>query len=351
MKKKRYVSLFMLLFMMLIAGCNQKQTEEETKPMGAMVQDAQESKIVDEQKEDVSGFSISGTMLLDANGNEFVIRGINYPHAWYADNAEISIPAIAKTGANSVRVVCGSGSQYNVTRLAEIKNLCELAKKNKLVIILEAHDATGSNEIEDLRQITEYWLEQKEALQGTEDYCILNIANEWVGEWDGSLWCDGYVEAIQKLREAGIKNTIMIDSPGWGQYAEAIKDYGMSVFSADADRNTMFSVHMYGTAGKDAQTIEANIKAATEQGLCICVGEFGYLHGDGDVDEEYIMKYCMENNIGYLGWSWKGNSGGVEYLDIATEWDGSVLSAEWGEVLIHGEYGIEKTSKICSIYE
>ncbi|MFR2154367.1 MAG: hypothetical protein ACLS48_06625 [[Eubacterium] siraeum] len=36
------------------------------------------------------------------------------------------------------------------------------------------------------------------------------------------------------------------------------------------------------------------------------------------------MKYCQGNGIGYIGWSWKGNSGGVEYLDIANSWDGSV---------------------------
>ena len=63
------------------------------------------------------------------------------------------------------------------------------------------------------------------------------------------------------------------------------------------------------------------------------------------------MQYCEENDIGYLGWSWKGNGGGVEYLDIAVEWDGSVLSEDWGEILINGENGITATAKICSVYE
>ena len=63
-----------------------------------------------------------------------------------------------------------------------------------------------------------------------------------------------------------------------------------------------------------------------------------------------IMKYCQENGIGYLGWSWKGNSGGVEYLDIANSWDGSVLSADWGENLVNGENGIKQTSVKCSVF-
>ena len=64
-----------------------------------------------------------------------------------------------------------------------------------------------------------------------------------------------------------------------------------------------------------------------------------------------IMEYCEKNGIGYMGWSWKGNSGGVEYLDIANEWDGSVLSPDWGEVLVNGENGIKKTAKKCSVFE
>lgn len=112
----------------------------------------------------------------------------------------------------------------------------------------------------------------------------------------------------------------------------------------------MFAVHMYGTAGKNSSVIEKNLKYATDNGLCVIVGEFGYTHTDGDVDEAFIMKYCQENGIGYIGWSWKGNSGGVEYLDIANSWDGSVLSADWGENLVNGENGIKQTSVKCSVF-
>ena len=98
----------------------------------------------------------------------------------------------------------------------------------------------------------------------------------------------------------------------------------------------MFAVHMYGTAGKNSSVIEKNLKYATDNGLCVIVGEFGYTHTDGDVDEAFIMKYCQES--------------GVEYLDIANSWDGSVLSADWGENLVNGENGIKQTSVKCSVF-
>ena len=33
----------------------------------------------------VAGFHVSGRSLLDANGNNFIMRGINVPHNWYPE--------------------------------------------------------------------------------------------------------------------------------------------------------------------------------------------------------------------------------------------------------------------------
>lgn len=301
---------------------------------------------------EISGsFKVDGTKLLDANGNEFIFRGINHSHTWFKDKDDTALKAIADTGANCVRIVLANGIQWSTDNAETVKSLIEKCKENKLIAIVEVHDGTGNDSTETLEKIGQYWIDVKDSLEGTEGYVILNIANEWVGKWDSKIWRDGYTSVIPKLREAGIKNTIMVDAAGWGQYGKSIADFGKEVFDSDPDKNTMFSVHMYGTAGKNEKTITQNLTGATDQNLCVCVGEFGYNHSDGDVDEQFIMDYCTENKIGYLGWSWKGNGGGVEYLDLATEWDGSVLSSDWGEVLINGENGIKETSEICSVFQ
>ena len=41
------------------------------------------------------GFYVSGTTLYDANGNPFVLRGVNIAHAWYKGYNETSIKAAA----------------------------------------------------------------------------------------------------------------------------------------------------------------------------------------------------------------------------------------------------------------
>lgn len=301
--------------------------------------------------EATGSFRVEGTRLIDSNGNEFIMRGVNHAHVWFRDQLDVALDAIAKTGSNSVRIVLADGDQWERSTPADVEKVIEKCIEHKMIAILEVHDATGKEEHSFLNNAVDLWIELKDILNKHTDTVIVNIANEWVGKWETDNWQSGYTAAIPKMREAGIKNTIMVDAAGWGQYGASIKQGGKAVFDSDPDKNTMFSIHMYGSAGKNRKTIADNLKGATDQGLCVIVGEFGYNHSDGDVDEAYIMQYCSENGLGYLGWSWKGNSGGVEYLDIAKEWDGSVLSEDWGEVLINGENGIKQTSKICSVFE
>lgn len=293
------------------------------------------------------GFYVYGNNLYDANGNEFVMRGINFPHAWFTKYDETSLDGIQKTGANCVRVVCGSGAKYTKDTVESISAVIEACKARKIISIFEAHDVTGNNAHEDLLTVVDFWIEIKESFIGQEKYCILNIANEWMSSIDNDKWKNTYIEALQRLRKAGIQNTVMIDTPAYGQHGDTVAKCGADVFRADEIRNTVFSVHLYKVAGCNAPTIRFNLNQGRKNNLCVIVGEFGY---DG-VDEEYIKQYCTENGIGYLGWSWKGNGHGAEYLDMSEDWEGETLTMDWGEPLVNGKYGIKQTSKICSVFE
>jgi mannan endo-1,4-beta-mannosidase len=142
----------------------------------------------------------------------------------------------------------------------------------------------------------------------------------------------------------------MIDAAGWGQYPKSIFDYGREVFESDVLANTMFSIHMYEHSGGTPEVVKSNIDSALAIGVPVVIGEFGHKHHDGYVAFETILSYSEEVGIGYIGWSWKGNGGGVEYLDIALEWDGSILSEDWGEILINSEFGIRNTGRKATIF-
>lgn len=295
------------------------------------------------------GFYTEGTTIKDANGNPVVFRGINVPHAWFPSETERSIQAIAKTGANTVRVVLSDGEQYEKTTEAEIRKIIGWCKANNLICILEVHDATGKDSITSLQNATQYWIDLKNLLNDEKDYIILNYVNEWYGTWNGQNWAEGYKTEIPKLRSAGIHNMIMIDCAGWGQYPICIKDYGKSIYDADPDHNICFSIHMYEYAGGTDDIVTQNIDNSLSINVPVVIGEFGAQHTNGDVAEEKIMSYCEEKQVGYLGWSWKGNNSDLAFLDIAYDWDGNSLTP-WGESLINGPCGIRNTSKICTVY-
>lgn len=302
-------------------------------------------KAKDNNEETHNGMYVDGCSLRRSDGTPIVLRGINHAHTWYRSEDEVAFDAIADTEANCIRVVLSNGVLWDKDEASEVRKVLELAKEKDMIAILEVHDGTGDNSLYTIQGITDYWIDIADVLAGTEEYCIVNIANEWVGSWNSNIWKKGYIDSISKIREAGIGNVLMVDSAGWGQYGRSIRANGLEVFEADPNHNTMFSIHMYGMSGRYNWLIRYNLEGVTDQNLCVCVGEFGYTHSDGDVKEDYLMEYCYDNEIGTIAWSWKGNSGGVEYLDLSNDWEGDYLTPEWGQKVVNGEFGIRNTSQ------
>ncbi|MDE6744478.1 MAG: glycoside hydrolase family 5 protein [Lachnospiraceae bacterium] len=359
------ISAFLLTVAILLTACGAQEKMEEQQS-SEMIQQETISSQGEREPEGIGqenqaddwtvlreqmGFYVEGSTLYDANGNPFILRGINHAHCWYEDQAINAIQGIAQTGSNCVRLVLADGEQWEATSAQMLEALINRCKQEKMIVILEVHDATGYKDKESLLKAAQYFVDIKDSLIGQEDYVIINIANEWQGDSESRLWKEAYLEAIPMLREAGLAHTIMIDSSGWGQYGKCIQDGGVELLEADPLGNVMFSIHMYGTAGGSENSIEKNLNYAADLNLCVCVGEFGYTHTDGDVQEDYLMQYCQDNQIGYIAWSWKGNGGGVEYLDLAEDWKGETLSAEWGEVVVNGVNGIRETSQMCTVFE
>lgn len=295
-----------------------------------------------------AGFSIQNGKLIDANGNTFIMKGVNIAHCWYQNDTTTALKAIANTGANTVRVVLADGERWTKTRKEELETILSECEKNKLICMLEIHDATGSNNASTLLNAAKYFVEMKEVLVGKEDTVLINIANEWYGDWTSSAWADGYKQAIPLLRNAGLTHTIVVDAAGWGQYAQSVADCGKEVLAADSLNNTIFSVHMYEYAGGTASTIKTNMDNILNKDLPLIIGEFGYKHTGGDVDEAYLLNYCEEKEVGWCAWSWYGNSGGVEYLDLVTS-PASNNYTEFGKIIMEHTYGLP-TAKTCSVF-
>lgn len=282
---------------------------------------------------DVDGIKVDGAKVLDHCGNEFVMRGVNMAYTWFKGSAYNQLEAIHKYGANAVRIVLGNGVKYNNDKASEVLEIVNKCKEYGMVAILEVHDVTGSDKIDDLLTAANYFANLAPVLKGTEPYVIINIANEWHNSSAGTNWRDGYVKAIPVIRNAGLRHCIMVDAGGYGQSAATIHTYGKEVMAADVDNNILFSIHMYGGAGNTNKVVP-NIDGVINQGLALCIGEFGWFHSDGDVDEEKILSYCNEKNVGWLAWSWVGNGSPVEYLDVVKDQTADPVLASYNNISI-----------------
>ncbi|WFE64735.1 cellulase family glycosylhydrolase [Micromonospora sp. WMMD714] len=298
-----------------------------------------------------AGFSVSGGKLYDANGTEFVMRGVNHAHTWYPQQTT-SFANIKALGANTVRVVLASGDRWTKNTAADVSNVISLCKANKLICVLEVHDTTGYGEQAGaitLDRAVDYWLSIASALQGQERYVIVNIGNEPYGNQGYATWATDNANAIKRLRAGGLTHTIMVDAPNWGQdWSFTMRDNAAGVFAADPQKNTVFSIHMYGVFDTAAEISDYLGRFRTAK-LPIVVGEFGFDHSDGNPDEDTILSYTQANGIGYLGWSWSGNGGGVEYLDMTTNFNPAALTT-WGQRIFNGVNGIKSTAKEASVY-
>ena len=299
-----------------------------------------------------AGLHVSDGRLVEANGNDFVIRGVSHAHTWYPGETQ-SLADIKALGANTVRVVLSNGQLWNRNDASDVASVVSDCEANRLICVLEVHDTTGYGEqpgASSLDQAADYWIDIQDAINGHEDTVIVNIGNEPYGNTGASGWTADTQAAIARLRDAGLQHTLMVDAPNWGQDWEGImRDNAQAVYDSDPAGNTVFSVHMYGVYDTAAE-ITDYMNAFVTAGLPLVVGEFGHNHSDGDPDEDTIMATAQQLGLGYLGWSWSGNSAEVGYLDMVTGFDPAQLT-EWGERIFHGPDGIAETAEEATVYQ
>ncbi len=296
------------------------------------------------------GFRVWRGQLLDGRGRPFVMRGANHGHAWYPERTHVWAD-MAAAGANTIRVVT-SGGRWGTTSAQEISAIIDRSQQHRMVCVLENHDTTGYGDdaaATSLEQAAQYWVSVRQALKGRERHALLNIGNEPLGNALAAQWTEQTVAAVRTLRRAGIRNTLVVDAPNWGQdWSGTMREGAPAVLRSDPHRNVVFSVHMYGVYDT-GEEVRAYVDSFHERGLPLIVGEFGHDHSDGPVDEDAIFEHTARRRTGWLAWSWSGNSGGVEYLDMVEGFDAS-RRTWWGERVVSGPHGWSTTSRPASTH-
>gem|GEM_PF-840140 len=298
-----------------------------------------------------AGFFVSGGRLFDRFGADFVMRGINHPVAWFQNDALDWLDEIASTGANSVRLVWEARLASTQVIRASIERSVELG----MVPMVELHDITGSQNVNDPARMAQYYVdEMRDVLLDFEPYLLVNIANEWGAfQTSDETWVQAYRQAISVLRDAGINHTLVIDANDYGQRGNTIVTRGRELLDFDPQHNILFSTHMY-QSYESPQTMLDVLRGAQMGNLPIIVGEFGFQHGNRNgqpipVPYQTMIAEAARIGVGYLAWSWTGNSQDVGYLDLSVDGRASQLT-DWGNDIINGTNGIRATSVPASIF-
>jgi mannan endo-1,4-beta-mannosidase len=275
------------------------------------------------------------------------MRGVNHPHVWYTGQTS-SFAAIKAAGANTVRVVLGTGKRWGPSN--DVPAVISLCKQNKLICVLEVHDTTGYGEegaAASLDEAASYWISQKSALAGQENYVVINIGNEPIGNTNAAQWTSATTAAIQKLRSNGFEHLLMVDGPNWGQdWQYVMRDNAQTILDADSRHNTVLSIHMYAVFNTAASIVDYLNRFQTN-GWPLVIGEFGWRFNAGEVDHETILAEAQARGLGYLAWSWSGNTDPI--LDMTVNFDPAQLTT-WGQRIVNGTNGLRATAREATVY-
>ena len=294
-------------------------------------------------------FYVAGRFLYSPQGERVILRGVNNMNVVSDKTGEKSFPEIAKTGANVVRIMWmrfgGGGDKLDVI----IGNCI----KQKMIPIIELHDATGKWEM--LDSTVNFWVrpDVRDVLVKYERYLLLNIANE-AGTSAVTMqeFKSKYSAAIGKIRAAGINVPLMIDAANWGRNEAYLLENAVALLQNDPEHNLLFSWHIW-----DSGIAESRIEKAVERSVALNIpleiGEFAPMEVKCKccIPYKFIMQYCQQQSIGWLAWSWGPGNSDCTQMDMTKTVEFETLY-DWGlEVAVTDPYSIKNTAVRPAIFK
>lgn len=299
------------------------------------------------------GFFVQDRFLYSKDNEKVVLRGINHMFIW-TDREGKTIPEIAKTGANCVRIVWNTRG-----RVSDLDNIISLCIANGMIPIPEIHDTTGN--WDRLSDALEFWLREEtlQMITNHQEYLILNVGNEPGNkEYPSDEFFSVYNLVVTKMRAAGVRVPIMIDADNWGQNEKNLLEVGPRLLQNDPEHNLLFSIHMWWPSERHSsvltgystveERVSATLEKAVELKLPLIVGEFAPMAvaGTREIPYKHIMAECERLSVGWLCWSWGPGNFDSPDMDMTEHGSFNTLFG-WGkEVAVDSSLSIQNTSII-----
>lgn len=288
---------------------------------------------------------VDGRHIYSAAGEKVVLRGVNEMFLWSSDKTgSWTLPEIAKTGANCVRLVWGKDGKS-----ADLAKLIDNCVTNKMIAMPECHDATGN--WSGLHDCIMFWKNPVifNAIQKNKKWTMLNVGNE-VGDGNvtSAMFKTGYKNAIDSLRKWGYTVPIVIDAPTWGQNVDVLFATWKELLNHDPLKNVVFSAHSYWSSSANYQRI-ANESINKNMPVIIAEGPSPTAYPNCRIlDYKTGLDVCGKNEIGWLIWSWGMMSNGhcVPNFDVTTNGRFGNWETQYSEIMaVSHPYSLMRTAE------
>lgn len=279
-------------------------------------------------------FRVSGSSILDRNGNEFVIKGVNvngeyWPWTRNTTNDAGLIADVWKF--NTIRVNMFPRLSYNgVAKTQDIASIVNAFTAKGVVVIIENHDVTGRypesspvwvgiDRYPSLNEMVAWWKDMAVRFKDN-DLVWFNPMNE-PGAGSYSLsesvnkWYSTHDTLISAIRSVAPDNIIMVDEHDYGQGNGFVNGASSSdsaiVSKGEALKakysNLVFDVHMYEkwTNGKDR--FQSYVNTIRGKGLPIVVGEYGVGNNATKSVVDGMFTVAVPDKVGRIAWAWTGD--------------------------------------------
>ncbi len=274
-------------------------------------------------------FYVVGSEIVDPNGDLYVPVGANvavsvvdFPYVFEGGNGGVGgrIDEVKAWGWNTVRANLVCDDEEGVGQADVIEGMTgtidELTEAG-IVVIITCHDGGGTNVTindENEEKLRRFWDVVVERYRDN-PYVWFNFFNEpWELRDEESLdeWGQLHEFYVNRYRNQGVENIIVVDIPGFAQAIDLLADDSFADDLAD-QCNVVFGWHAWGDLAGEQATVDGyRVKAlaARAKGMAIVITEAG------------VPEPLDAGTAGFPAWNISGYEGA---LDLATNDDFGLL--------------------------
>jgi endoglucanase len=319
---------------------------------------------------------VSGNKLVDQNGNQVVLHGVDRSGTEYecvqgngifdGPNDQASITAMKSWGpVNAVRVplneACWNAESYvnsayaGTNYINAIKAYVSLLNSNGIVAILDLHwtdglytgnssgcssaEATCQKPMPDAAEAIPFWTSVANTFKGN-DAVIFDLFNEPYASratgstatgwecWENGGTCSGISyqvagmqQMVNAVRSAGANNVLML---GGEEYANDLTDW-LQYEPTDPDHNLVASFHSYNFNTCSSQSCWTSEVAPVIAQVPVIAGEIG----ENDCAGSYIdslTNWLESENTSFLAWAWNADFACSSGPGLITDYTGTPTS-------------------------